>query len=332
MRLHIGDPTERARSPVYRYNVGAVVGSSRVFIVTENQLVPVHGWTDPRNGGRRPIVLGNLMRPDELTRVLLTHLRSLVTTGQTILHPGLEDVFSFLLVASCTQERDGFRSSAAAQRSLRRRKAGARVSAPRFAARIGEATIFRRRGQRARKLPSRRSSSALVVCRAGALLPKRSEGGGACSTLSTAEVMTEMHGKARFGFRPRSTKLFGISTPAPIPSAGLLLPGMGQSHAGHAAELLRNQRGVLVPFADPKAIAREVNGLLRDGRRRNVMSENAYKLGRTMVWSNTAGVYMRSFELARRQVVGAPRKLVRGLNSVDAPPTESPLPLLSPHS
>jgi glycosyltransferase involved in cell wall biosynthesis len=68
----------------------------------------------------------------------------------------------------------------------------------------------------------------------------------------------------------------------------------------HAAELLRDQRGILVPFADPKAIAREVSGLLRDGTRRNAMSENAYKLGRTMVWSNTAGLYMRSFELARR--------------------------------
>ena len=37
----------------------------------------------------------------------------------------------------------------------------------------------------------------------------------------------------------------------------------------HAAELLRDQRGVLVPFADPKAIAREVSGLLRDEVRRN---------------------------------------------------------------
>ena len=26
------------------------------------------------------------------------------------------------------------------------------------------------------------------------------------------------------------------------------------------------------------------------------MSDNAYKLGRTMVWSNTAGLYMDSFE------------------------------------
>ncbi len=69
----------------------------------------------------------------------------------------------------------------------------------------------------------------------------------------------------------------------------------------HAAELLSGERGVLVPFADPSAIAREVTGLLRDGVRRNAMSDNAYKLGRTMVWSNTAGRYMRSFELARRQ-------------------------------
>jgi len=64
----------------------------------------------------------------------------------------------------------------------------------------------------------------------------------------------------------------------------------------HAAELLRDQRGVLVPFADPKAIAREVSGLLRDEVRRNAMSDNAYKLGREMVWSNTARLYMRSFE------------------------------------
>jgi glycosyltransferase involved in cell wall biosynthesis len=78
----------------------------------------------------------------------------------------------------------------------------------------------------------------------------------------------------------------------------------------HAAELLRDQRGVLVPFADPRAIAREVRGLLRDRTRRNAMSENAYKLGRTMVWSNTAGQYMRSFELARWQRAAVPNESV----------------------
>jgi glycosyltransferase involved in cell wall biosynthesis len=76
----------------------------------------------------------------------------------------------------------------------------------------------------------------------------------------------------------------------------------------HAAELLRDERGVLVPFADPTAIAREVSGLLRDATRRSAMSDNAYKLGRSMVWSNTAGLYMRSFELAQRQGAAAPRK------------------------
>jgi glycosyltransferase involved in cell wall biosynthesis len=78
----------------------------------------------------------------------------------------------------------------------------------------------------------------------------------------------------------------------------------------HAAELLRDQRGILVPFGDPRAIARAVSGLLRDRTRRNTMSENAYKLGREMVWSNTAGQYMRSFELARRQGTAVPRESV----------------------
>jgi glycosyltransferase involved in cell wall biosynthesis len=76
----------------------------------------------------------------------------------------------------------------------------------------------------------------------------------------------------------------------------------------HAAELLRDQRGILVPFADAKAIAREVTALLHDETRRKAMSDNAYKLGRSMVWSNTAGLYMVSFELAQRQRAGAARK------------------------
>jgi glycosyltransferase involved in cell wall biosynthesis len=71
----------------------------------------------------------------------------------------------------------------------------------------------------------------------------------------------------------------------------------------HAAELLSNQRGVLVPFADAAAIAREVRGLLRDRTRRISMSDRAYRLGRAMVWSNTASLYLRSFERARQQAV-----------------------------
>jgi glycosyltransferase involved in cell wall biosynthesis len=91
----------------------------------------------------------------------------------------------------------------------------------------------------------------------------------------------------------------------------------------HAAELLKDQRGVLVPFADPAAIAREVSGLLRDQTRRNAMSANAYKLGRAMVWSNTARLYMRSFELARRQAAPVPGEWVPA-NGFGHPTPRSP--------
>ena len=75
----------------------------------------------------------------------------------------------------------------------------------------------------------------------------------------------------------------------------------------HAVELLGDQRGVLVPFADPGAIARELSGLLRDETRRNAMSDNAYKLGRTMVWSNTARFYMGILRDGASAGNGAPR-------------------------
>ncbi len=78
----------------------------------------------------------------------------------------------------------------------------------------------------------------------------------------------------------------------------------------HAAELLSGQRGVLVPFADPKALAREAGGLLRDEPRRNAMSANAYRLGREMVWIKTAVLYMGSFVLAQLARQSGPHKSV----------------------
>jgi glycosyltransferase involved in cell wall biosynthesis len=72
----------------------------------------------------------------------------------------------------------------------------------------------------------------------------------------------------------------------------------------HAADLLADGQGALVPFADSSAMADEILALLRDDTRRNNMRKNAYRLGREMIWSNVAQVYMRSFELARLE--GAP--------------------------
>ena len=45
----------------------------------------------------------------------------------------------------------------------------------------------------------------------------------------------------------------------------------------HAEELLADDRGVLVPFADAPAIAREVIALLRDDTRRHSIRKNAYR-------------------------------------------------------
>ncbi len=67
----------------------------------------------------------------------------------------------------------------------------------------------------------------------------------------------------------------------------------------HAAELLADGRGVLVPFNDASAIARAVRHLLQNETERHAMRKNAYRLGREMVWSNVAHLYVNSFERAR---------------------------------
>ena len=68
----------------------------------------------------------------------------------------------------------------------------------------------------------------------------------------------------------------------------------------HAEELLEDDRGVLVPFADSPALAREMIALLGDDQRRHAMRKRAYLLGREMVWSHVAGLYLNSFQEARR--------------------------------
>src|SRR5438874_3884121 len=78
----------------------------------------------------------------------------------------------------------------------------------------------------------------------------------------------------------------------------------------HALELLAEDRGVLVPFGDSQAIAREVTALLRDEPRRHAIRKNAYKLGREMVWSNVAQMYMRTFECSRLEVAARWRQFL----------------------
>ncbi len=91
----------------------------------------------------------------------------------------------------------------------------------------------------------------------------------------------------------------------------------------HAAELLAEDRGVLAPFGDAQAMAREVIGLLRDDARRNAMRKSAYRIGRDMIWSNVARQYMRSFELSRLEGAPLSRKSV-AIKTLDQKPRELP--------
>src|SRR5205823_10454255 len=91
----------------------------------------------------------------------------------------------------------------------------------------------------------------------------------------------------------------------------------------HAVELLAEDRGVLVPFADSPAIAREVVALLRDDTRRHAIRKNAYRLGREMIWSNVAQIYLRSFECSRLEVAAPSRKSL-ATKTLDQKPRELP--------
>ncbi len=93
----------------------------------------------------------------------------------------------------------------------------------------------------------------------------------------------------------------------------------------HAAELLADGRGVLVPFADSAAISREVRALLRDEPRRLALRQHAYRLGREMIWSRAAAHYGEAFARAAADHAAArpsPRRT--------APPERAPMPL-PPH-
>jgi glycosyltransferase involved in cell wall biosynthesis len=91
----------------------------------------------------------------------------------------------------------------------------------------------------------------------------------------------------------------------------------------HAAELLTQDRGLLVPFGDAAAIAREVTGLLRDETRRHTLRKNAYRLGREMVWSNVARLYLRSCEQARLEGAAVSRKIF-ATKTLDQVPRDLP--------
>jgi glycosyltransferase involved in cell wall biosynthesis len=83
----------------------------------------------------------------------------------------------------------------------------------------------------------------------------------------------------------------------------------------HAMELLDEERGVLVPFDDPQAIAEKTIELLDNGTARHAMRKRAYLYTRDMVWNRVAQQYMGSFERVYNERLRNPRATFSAQNT-----------------
>jgi glycosyltransferase involved in cell wall biosynthesis len=91
----------------------------------------------------------------------------------------------------------------------------------------------------------------------------------------------------------------------------------------HAKELLADDRGVLVPFANSTAIAEGVKRFLSDPILMTATRKKAWKLGREMIWPVVAKRHMESFEHARASLSMPPRKAFAA-RTLDNRPYELP--------
>lgn len=73
----------------------------------------------------------------------------------------------------------------------------------------------------------------------------------------------------------------------------------------HAAELLADGHGLLVPFGDARGLAREIGRLLDDPAARRDLSTRAYARGRTMIWPRLAEAMLA---LTEETVAQRPRR------------------------
>ena len=86
----------------------------------------------------------------------------------------------------------------------------------------------------------------------------------------------------------------------------------------HAIELLDGERGALVPFEDPEAIAEKTIALLDDETGRHAMRKRAYLYARDMVWNRVAQKYMQSFERIYNERLRNPRATFSAQNTEKA--------------
>jgi glycosyltransferase involved in cell wall biosynthesis len=86
----------------------------------------------------------------------------------------------------------------------------------------------------------------------------------------------------------------------------------------HALELLDDERGALVPFDDPQAIAEKTIELLDNSTARHAMRKRAYLYSRNMVWDQVAKQYMASFERVYNERLRNPRATFSAQNTEKA--------------
>ena len=96
-------------------------------------------------------------------------------------------------------------------------------------------------------------------------------------------------------------------------TSGTLIYAMGTGKAiistpyWYASEMLADDRGVIVPFKDPDAIAKQIIGLLDNDVKRNTIRKNAYTFCRQAIWKEGAQSYLEVFNKVQLQRSRKPR-------------------------
>ncbi|MFB3057145.1 MAG: glycosyltransferase family 4 protein, partial [Ignavibacteriaceae bacterium] len=96
-------------------------------------------------------------------------------------------------------------------------------------------------------------------------------------------------------------------------TSGTLIYAMGTGKAiistpyWYATEMLADDRGVIVPFNNPDAIAKQIIDLLDNDVKRNTIRKNAYTFCRQAIWKEVARKYLEVFSEVQLQRSRKPR-------------------------
>lgn len=97
----------------------------------------------------------------------------------------------------------------------------------------------------------------------------------------------------------------------------------------HAKELLAENRGVIVPFENPDAIAEAVLTMLESDAERHAMRKRAYLHSRATTWPKTAKAYMASFQRARFERTLQPKAAQQDDTAADLTDSVNHLPAMN---